>query len=93
MIKLLYKWINRFFCKHVISEVYIHDEYFDYETDNDDLEDIPTLIKIKYCPLCGKIFSKDHTFLTDKASTYWEIKEFEEDTGLDSRKITLYKRY
>ena len=34
--------------KPKIYEVCIHDKYYDHITDNDDLEDIPTLINVTY---------------------------------------------
>lgn len=98
------KWIKQIFCRHKYkNQIIIHDWYYDFMTDNDDLEDIPTYIIISFCPNCGKIFSK-RLYMSyksdvvarlfgfeDPTSSYDEIAEFEKLTGVKIKDITMYK--
>lgn len=66
--------------------------------DNDDLDDIPTIITVKYCKQCGKILDKK--FFTNYncfnypryLSNCHEIKEFYKKCKIKNRnEVTLYK--
>lgn len=111
LITIINKIFNRkvkFLCVHKnIKTVYLIDKIYDDITDNDDLEDSPTFIKIKYCTDCGKIIEMCHTFSTpikyktmalcrfinvSRESSYSDILEFERITKLKHEKITLYKK-
>lgn len=94
------------FCKHHNKKtIYIQDRYHDMMTDNDDLEDIPTYIKITYCTDCGKILEMYHVNETENYQTtylmgewvkvccesdYSDICEFELITGFDIKNITSF---
>ena len=101
--------IHKTTCKHdgSIETIYVEDRIFDRMTDNDDLEDSSTFIKVNYCTKCGKILSMVHTFDTDNytrcygfgqwikvpaESCYSNIKNFEKITGMDHNKLTLWKK-
>lgn len=74
--------------------------------DNDDLEDIPTIIKITYCTKCGKILEKHHVVKISNfqriyygewvntccESDYSDILEFEKITGLNHKDITCFNK-
>lgn len=90
---------NIFPCSHENSRsVIIRDYLYDEMTDNDDLEDIPTLIKVTYCYDCGKILKKErfngfNCFMYSKyISSDEEIREFYKKCKITNRnKVTLYK--
>lgn len=85
-------------CKHKDTKesIVIHDEIWDMIMDNDDLEDIPTYIKVTYCYKCGKILSiKPHPycylFYTPSDASDWiKIKEFETITAKRAKDMTMY---
>lgn len=95
-------------CKHRNKKsIYIRDRYYDMMIDNDDLEDIPTYIKITYCTKCGKILKKRHIDTSKESliiccSGYWidnysesdysDICEFEKITGLNYKDITCFNK-
>lgn len=95
-------------CKHRNKKtIYIQDRYYDMMIDNDDLEDIPTYIKITYCTKCGKILEKHHVdtskgYLIICCSGRWidnypesdcpDILEFEKITGLNHKDITCFNK-
>lgn len=95
-------------CKHRNKKtIYIQDRYYDMMIDNDDLEDIPTHIKITYCTDCGKILEKHHVAETNDfqrvywmgkwvniccESDYYDIREFEKITGLNHKDITCFNK-
>ena len=99
-------FIKRKLCKHIsdIRTIYIHDHFYDFMMDNDDLDDLfLTFIEIKYCHDCGKIISMKHTITTDNVyNTYGSIMncyaesseesilEFERVTKTKANDITLY---
>lgn len=82
---------KRIFCSHKdVKDVYLRDIVLDSISDNDDLEDFPTINKVTYCERCGKInnicvYSCD----SDKESTFSEIEHFERITGKRAQDITL----
>ena len=85
------------FCPHKnIKTICVIDEKFDYETDNDDLEDIPTLMDIQYCQDCGKILNishKDEIVIGHlPISSISECYDFEKITGCKLEEITLWKK-
>lgn len=107
----MFKFLKKLFlpCKHdnSIETIYVEDRIFDRMTDNDDLEDSSTFIKVDYCAKCGKILSMVHTLETDNyarcygfgqwikvptESCYSNIKKFENITGIDHNKLTLWKK-
>lgn len=61
----MYKLFNKLksiFCKPRVEEIktiFLYDVYFDYMTDNDDLEDVPTIVKITYSKTSGKILDRE----------------------------------
>lgn len=94
-------------CKHRNKKnIYIQDRYYDMMIDNDDLEDIPTIIKITYCTKCGKILEKHHVVKISNfqriyygewvntccESDYSDILEFEKITGLNHKDITCFNK-
>lgn len=95
-------------CKHRNKNtIYIQDKYYDMMIDNDDLEDIPTIIKITYCTKCGKILEKHHIVkISNFQRIYWmgewmntccesnysDILEFEKITGLNHKDITCFNK-
>lgn len=97
-----------FSCKHSNKKtIYIQNRYYDMMIDNDDLEDIPTYIKITYCTKCGKILEKHHIDISKKSliisytggwidsypeSDYSDILEFEKITGLNHKNITYFNK-
>ena len=83
------------FCKHQFTnKVIIHDEIWDQEMDNDDLEDPSTYIEVTYCKTCGKILLKQHVYPTicRQISSIPEIEEFERITKCKARNITFWKQ-
>jgi len=76
---------------HRSRDVILHDQIWDRETDNDDLEDSPTLVRVSYCPDCGKIFNIKAEPCRTGISPLYEIVRFEQTTGIDHRTATLYK--
>lgn len=108
MFKSISKVVKKFTCNHIstIGTVYIQDRIYDEFMDNDDLEDSPTFIKIKYCTKCGKILHKVHSNKTDnfakcygfgnwikvyQESDYELIRKFEQITNINIKELTLYK--
>ena len=89
---------SNFLCRHENNRsVIIRDYFYDEMTDNDDLEDIPTLIKVTYCYDCGKILKKEHfnNFnyfnYAHYLSNYYDINEFYKKCGITNRnEVTLY---
>ena len=94
-------WIKKS-CEHskeCLKTVAIQDRYFDYMTDNDDLDDFPTILEIVYCSKCGKIISNDIVlkygvppFLggCTFSSSYEEQEEFFRVTGATEKSISHY---
>ena len=88
--KILYKH------KDTKESIVIQDVIYDNNMDNDDLEDIPTYIKVTYCRKCGKIFSiKPHPYsylfyAPSDASDWIKIKEFEMITSKRAKDMTMY---
>ena len=93
-----------FCCEHEKKDIVINDVIWDRITDNDDLEDIPTMIRVTYCKKCGKILTiqpEKTSFRYDESlemnipdyheSCLAEIHEFEDITGIDHRSVTLWK--
>ena len=78
-------------CHHRFEDVVLYDQIWDRETDNDDLEDSPTLIRVSYCPDCGKVFNIKAEPCQTSISPLCEIDRFEQITGIDHRTVTLYK--
>ena len=101
-IKKLFKRIllksEKCICPHYdIRYVIIRDYLYDEMTDNDDLEDIPTLIKITYCYDCGKILKKErfnnfnYFMFSNYLSSDIEIERFYKKCGITNRnEVTLY---
>lgn len=99
-IKKLFKRIllksKKCICPHDdIRYVIIRDYLYDEMTDNDDLEDIPTLIKVTYCYDCGKILKKErfNNFNYFMFSNYLssDIERFYKKCGITNRnEVTLY---
>lgn len=91
------KFFEKLFCRHLKTKtIYIEDIIYDFNNDNDDLDDIPTILEVVYCQKCGKLISKKHTLTTPykghwlcMASPLYQISEFEMISGLKSRNITL----
>jgi len=89
---------NIFPCSHENSRsVVIRDYLYDEMTDNDDLEDIPTLIKVTYCYDCGKILKKErfnnfnYFMFSNYLSSDIEIERFYKKCGITNRnEVTLY---
>lgn len=77
-------------CNHHYKKLYIEDYIYDLKIDNDDLEDIPTYIKIVFCDKCGKVISKKHRAFVKRPSTCYEISDFEKLTNIDTKKLTLW---
>lgn len=102
------KFFKKIFCHHnSVDTVYIEDKIYDRMTDNDDLEDLSTFIKIDYCTNCGKVLSMIHTLETNNHTRCYgfgswikvpiescrsDIEKFEKITGIDTNRLTLYKR-
>lgn len=81
LIKRYYKLLtshNHFICQHKnVKTINIEDKHFDYMTDNDDLDDIPTIVEIRYCVDCGKILDKHYIYdIYPFVSTWDEIRDF-----------------
>ena len=105
---LMRKIFQKIFCRYnSVDTVYIEDKIYDRMTDNDDLEDPSTFIKIDYCINCGKVLSMVHTFKTNNYTRCYgfgswikvpiescrsDIEKFEKITGIDTNRLTLYKR-
>lgn len=93
-----FKRKSKILCKHKGTKdlIVIHDEIWDSMMDNDDLEDLPTYIKVTYCYKCGKILSiRSHPCLFSMPfdlSDWMKIKEFETITGKCAKDITLWKQ-
>lgn len=81
-------------------EIYLRDKFYDYMTDNDELDDIPTIVKVTYSKACGIIdVSIDWNRHEDEswdAGTYYEfckICKINKYSGLDRyKKYTIYKK-
>lgn len=98
-IKELFKRLTpSFLCAHANKHsVIIRDYYYDEMTDNDDLDDIPTLIKVTYCYDCGKILKKEYFDnynyfnYSQHLSNNYEMKEFYKRCKIAYRnEVTLY---
>lgn len=93
MLKFFTKSRRHLSCSHDIETIYLEDKIYDTATDNDDLEDIPTVNKVSYCTKCGKILDIERTsFFEHKPDYSWDaVAKFEQITGIDSKTVTLYK--
>lgn len=81
-------------CTHEqIEKIYVYDTIWDQHYDNDDYDDMPTILVIYYCKDCGKILIKDHIFGSScyQISSKTEYKKFEQITGYKVEDMTLYK--
>lgn len=81
-----------------IKMVTIHDQYFDYMTDNDDLEDTPTYVDVTYSEALGLII-RINLSQYDNGSSLKDIQDFyrschiNEWGGLNEyKKYTIYKQ-
>lgn len=81
-------------CTHEhITKIYVYDTIWDQHFDNDDFDDIPTILVVYYCEDCGKILIKDHISggswypVSDKI----DYKKFEQITGKKIKDMTLYE--
>lgn len=60
---MIKNFLKLFFCGHNnVRSIILEDKKFNEMTDNDDLDDIPTLVKVTYCADCGKILKKEMFF-------------------------------
>lgn len=93
MVKFFKKAINRSSCSHKIEVIYLEDKIYDRATDNDDLEDIPTVNRVTYCTKCGEILDVERvSSFEHKPDWEWDVvAKFERITGIDSKTVTLYK--
>lgn len=87
--------------KPEVYEVFIHDKYYDMMTDNDDYEDIPTIVRVEYNSK-GKIldvnFADTTSDLCDNESPMVEKMKFFEVCNINPyggmeeyRKYSIYR--
>lgn len=87
------KRIKQFFCQHKeLSSIVVFDKKYDEYFDNDDLEDIPSMIRVIYCRKCGKYwvygiqpFEEGKFPLSDSI----ELRTFKQITGIDPDDLTI----
>lgn len=93
MFKQIKKFFRILFCRHhSYMIIYIIDRVYDEKMDNDDLEDIPTFIKIKFCKKCGKIIYMKHDFSCNiRESSLEEKNIFSKKCLINYKQLTLYK--
>ena len=72
---------------HVSEFVYLHDRIHD-KAFNIPIES-KTIIKVEYCPVCGKILSVKKAREYAYKSSFQAIKKFKEITNADIKSITL----
>lgn len=88
MKKLINKIKNYF--KH--RTVYVHDHFYDYMTDNDELEDIPTIVEVTYSKFRG-IIDVDFTDRR-RESDYIDIVKFYDICKINEYSgLSEYKKY
>ena len=94
MRKIIDKIKNYF--KH--RTVYIRDHFYDYMNDNDDLNDIPTIVEVTYSKFRGIIEVK--FAVCERESDYIDIAKFydickinEYGGLLEYKKYSIYSKY
>ena len=85
--------IKQFFCQHKeLSSIVVFDRKYDEYFDNDDLEDIPSMIRVSYCRNCGKYWIYGiQPFENGKyqISDLTELRTFKQITGVDPDELTI----
>ena len=87
------KRIKQFFCQHKdLSSIVVFDRKYDEYFDNDDLEDIPSMIRVIYCKNCGKYwiygiepYEEEKYKLSDSTELYL----FKQITGINPDDLTI----
>ena len=92
------KLINKIksYFKH--RTVYVHDKFFDYMTDNDELKDIPTIIKVTYSKFRGiiniEMTSRHRESDISDIARFYHICSINEFGGLkEYKKYSIYTKY
>lgn len=81
--------IKNYFKHHT---VYIRDQFYDYLNDNDDLDDIPTIVEVTYSKFRG-IINVDFTDHR-RESDYIDIIKFYDTCDIDKYGgLSEYKKY
>lgn len=76
--------------EHDLATIKLQDVIYDQAMDNTDLEDIATINIVHYCKTCGQITKIERSnVFRDRESPMYEIRQFEEITGINHRTVTL----